>query len=149
MNIKIVTQIFFAHHRTFNMPARPTLTPRTLPAWLARFGRFPKRKIHRVTLLLAHAHTRSSQHILQITAGKLAIILKVLHGKINVAINLISRAPSQKLLHQGDNLRHMLRYAWMHISLKHIQSAHILKIGGNIFLRHRCCHCLVLVVVLP
>ena len=40
----------FNHSRTFNVPAGPPSTPRTLPGRLARFGRFPEREVAVVPL---------------------------------------------------------------------------------------------------
>ncbi len=53
MDVKLLTQVFGAHGRAFNMPARKTFAPRTCPT-LNMFGwcLFPERKILRVPFFL-------------------------------------------------------------------------------------------------
>ncbi len=53
MDIECVAQQFFAHRRTFDVPAGSAGAPRAVPRRLARFGRFPECEIGDVPLPFA------------------------------------------------------------------------------------------------
>ena len=68
VDIKVFTQIFLSHRRTFAMPSGETITPRRRPAHdMFRLCTLPKSKVYRVMLLfLSVEGTRRIDHILDI-----------------------------------------------------------------------------------
>ena len=69
VEIKGAPQVFRAHGRAFNVPARAAFAPRAVPGRFARFGRFPKGKVHRVFLAFIHVNAGTGHHVVQRAAG--------------------------------------------------------------------------------
>ena len=132
MEVKGFAQILHAHGRAFNMPARTTGTPRALPCRLARFSGFPQRKIHRITLAVINVYTCTSQHIFQITAGKLTIVFKFFYTVENVAINNIAVAIVNQALYGSDDIIDMLGYTRINVCTAYIELIHYFKVGINV-----------------
>src|SRR5687767_10622076 len=77
MNIKLGTQVFCCHSRTFNMPARETYTPGRFPAHdMLRRCIFPKGKISAVPFfLLSFQVPGVFKKVINHAAAELAIIM--------------------------------------------------------------------------
>ena len=136
VNIKAVPQVFAAHSRTFDMPAGATHTPRAFPRRFTRLGGLPQGEIHRIFLLITDLHTRTCQHIIQITAGELAVIGEFLHRKINIAVYLISEAFGHQRAYQINDLLHMPGNSGVDVGRQYIQCLGVLEIRGDILLCH-------------
>ena len=137
MDIKAFAQIFAAHGRAFDMPARPPFAPGAGPADFAGFCRFPERKIQRVTLGLARCHARAALQVVDIAAGERAVFRQRTHVKIDVAASGIGMAAVDDALHQRDDIANMLRHARMLVCRQHVQRSGVFKISGDIFFRQR------------
>ncbi len=75
MNIDRIAQIFFRHHRAFNMPSRTSLSPWRLPCRFAFFFRFPEYKIERLFFQISRYFNipMTSLQIFQIFMRQLSI----------------------------------------------------------------------------
>ncbi len=88
MDVNLLPQIFSGHHGTFNMPARPALTPRRLPVRLAFFLGLPKHEVKGVLLgLPSHLDIAvPGLQVVEVLVGELAIFLKFAGAEIDGAI---------------------------------------------------------------
>ena len=50
VNINCLTEMFHCHRRAFDMPPRPSFSPRAIPPWLGWLGALPEIEITRVFL---------------------------------------------------------------------------------------------------
>src|SRR5690606_6070772 len=112
MDIELISQIFAAHRRTFNMPTRETHTPWSRPTHnMLRLRFYPKGKIQTATLLILSAEFACIiEQILQIAVSQYGIIVFLhifVHIEINGSIDLISIAIVDDLLNHLDLLRNM------------------------------------------
>ena len=72
MNIDFLTQIFFCHHRTLDVPSRTSFTPWRYPERFSFFFRFPQDEIQRIFFLIFAGHqkrTITGSKIIQIFVG--------------------------------------------------------------------------------
>src|SRR5690606_2179338 len=114
VDIKLITQVFAAHRRTFNMPTWKTYAPRCRPAhnmfWL-RF--YPKCKIQSsFFLILTAKFSRIIQQVFQITIGQNGIIMLFgvfIHIKVYGTVYFISITVVDNLLDHLDLFRNMSR----------------------------------------
>ena len=114
------------------MPARAAIAPGARPGGLAGLSRFPQRKVHRILLAVVHVHTRASHHILNITTGQLAIMLKFFYAIENVAVHYISIAIINQALYGANDILDMLGYARINMRTAYIQLIHYFKIGIDV-----------------
>ena len=91
MDIKRLPQQSAAHRRALNVPAWPAFAPGTVPRRLARFGRFPERKVARRTLL---ARRLAAFALLAVgrAVAELAVIRRAIHVEEHVAIGFVGKA---------------------------------------------------------
>src|SRR5664280_2889886 len=108
MNIKSFAKIFSAHSGTFDMPARPALSPGTFPERFSFLAILPENKIQRVFLFIINVHARTGDHFFQITSGKAAVLVKIIYRKIHITLDTIGMTLLQKNADKGDHLRYML-----------------------------------------
>ena len=108
VNVKWLAQIFRAHGRTFDMPARPPGTPRAIPSRLARLARFPQGEIQRRALALIYFHPRAGFEFIDFFARQFAVIGEARNRVIHVAVDPVGESFGCKLFNDGDDLSHML-----------------------------------------
>src|SRR5215469_3604240 len=69
MYVKMLAKVLHRHSATFDMPARKTVSPGTIPRHLTPgFGRFPQREIFKVVPISIYTLAYSRQHIIQLVA---------------------------------------------------------------------------------
>ena len=61
MDLNLISQLFFRHHRAFNMPARPSLAPGRLPVRLTLFFRLPKHEIRRILFIILTSYLQFTE----------------------------------------------------------------------------------------
>ena len=133
MEIKFLAEIFQRHRGAFNVPARTTFSPGAVPARFAWFGRFPKRKIHRMLFPRIDFNAGTSLHILQFASAELTIAGKFLYTVKNIAvIHSISVTIVDKLLYHRNDIRNGLTDTWIYICALYIERIHCFKIGLDI-----------------
>src|SRR6266704_2508732 len=113
MYVKMLAKVLHRHSATFDMPARKTGPPGTIPRHLAPgFGRFPQREIFKVVPISIYPLAYSRQHILQLVAGELPVLRKAFNVEVDVAVDLIGNALCQQTLDDSDHLRDVLCRTW-------------------------------------
>src|ERR1035437_8525159 len=75
VNVKFLTQVFMAHGRTFDVPARKSFSPWTWPVHeVLGFRFYPKRKIQPAPFFVLPAKIPCiDQQIIQLTVGKYGV----------------------------------------------------------------------------
>src|SRR5262245_58365416 len=87
MDVDLLPEMFHTHRRALDMPAGSAPAPRAFPERFARLGRLPEREIGRRLLAFVDADTVTGNHILEITARKLAIVWVGRDAEVDVAIH--------------------------------------------------------------
>lgn len=109
VDIQRLAEVFHAHRRAFDMPARTAHPPRRFPRRLARLLRFPDGEIHRMALVRVNVDARAALQILKVLAAELAVAGERLRIVVNVAVVAgIGQALVDQLLNQRDDIRDML-----------------------------------------
>ena len=93
------SQVFLAHGRAFQVPARPPGAPGTFPARFARLCRLPQCEVERVAFALIDVHTRAALQLVDIAAGELAVCGEAAHGEVDVAVCLVGVPRVDELFH--------------------------------------------------
>ena len=105
MNIDGITQDFFRHRRTFNVPTRPPRPPGTRPRRLTRLRTFPQSEVGRVPFATVGFRTSPNQQLLETAPAQLAIICVLCTIKIDIPFERIGKP----FLNQGgNNILHLL-----------------------------------------
>ena len=86
VNVEGFAQVFLAHDRAFDMPARAAFSPGARPGGFPRLGGLPEREVHGVFLALVHRHPGAGLHVLQVSARELAVFRKAVHREIDIAL---------------------------------------------------------------
>ena len=95
MDINLLSQIFFRHHRTLNMPARTSLAPGRYPERLSLLLRLPEHKIKSILFLVLTCHqerTFTGTQVIKILVGELAVLLKLPCTVVDRTVFLISES---------------------------------------------------------
>ena len=83
---------------------------------------------------LVHFYPCAGFHVVQRASAQLAIVCKLFHRIIHIAVNDIGKAVFDQLSHHIDDFLHMCRYFGVDRRPAHIQLVHHFKIAGNIAL---------------
>src|SRR4030042_6408434 len=135
MYIYGLAQILHSHHRTFQMPARKTHTPRAGPLHdMIRLGFLPKGKIDGISFVLRDLHANTGQHFLGISAGKLAVIPELGHIEVNGAVCLVSETFFQKRLYHLYLLDNMACCSRADIRPDAVEPVHVPEVIAGIVL---------------
>ena len=86
VNVDRGAEVLVDHGRALDVPARTALAPGRLPGRLARLGRLPDGKVHRVLLELADRDARAGLQVLKGLVGQLAVLGEGLGAEIDVAV---------------------------------------------------------------
>ena len=70
VNIDRVTQVFFSHRGTLDVPARTAPAPRRIPAWQLRRRWFPQDEVVCCFLVRRNLDPRPGDHLPQISLGQ-------------------------------------------------------------------------------
>ncbi|OPY06317.1 MAG: hypothetical protein A4E66_02249 [Syntrophus sp. PtaB.Bin001] len=132
VNIKGFTKVLLAHYGTFDVPARPTGSPGTLPSRFICLTGLPKSKIHGIVLMFIDINTGTGHHIFQPATGKLAITGKAIYGEINVSFNDICQPTVLKLPDQFNHPFYMFRCAGSNGRSQNSQACHVLVMRRNV-----------------
>ena len=117
------------------MPARSSHAPWRLPCDLRFFfACLPESEVQRIFLYLSDSDTRTALEVVDVLAGKFSIISKLARRIIDVSVSFVSIALVDQSLHECDDLRDVLRYLRMNVSLQHVESFCIVEIFFYIFL---------------
>ena len=109
VDIQRLAEVFHAHRRAFDMPARTAHPPWRFPRRLARLLRLPDGEIHRMALVRVNVDARAALQILKVLAAELAVAGERLRIVVNVAVVAgIGQALVDQLLNQRDDIRDML-----------------------------------------
>ena len=89
------------------MPAWPTLPPRRIPTWLARFSGFPQHEIQRVIFRFFNFNPGARSQILQPLISQCSVTRKTTDGVIHItAGSRIGESLLNQNLDHGDDIRH-------------------------------------------
>ena len=130
MDVDFVSQIFFAHHGAFDVPAGTAVAPGRLPVGLPFLLGLPEHKVQRILLLILAGHqkgTLSALQIVQVLVGQLSIITEASHTVIHRSVvRHISVAVVDQLLDHLQHAADLLSGLGMHCGGAHVQGFHIL-----------------------
>ena len=141
VDVEMIAKVLATHRRTFTVPTREAIAPRTWPAHdMLRLSFLPKGEIHLIALLVRSVEcTRIIDDIIQVAPRKNAIVMVavvLLHIEIHRALAFVGIAILQDFLHQlnllDDVSRGMRFYTWR----KHIQRIHCLMVAVRVILSH-------------
>ena len=109
VDVELVTEVFFAHHGAFEVPAREAVAPRGRPAHnMLRLSLFPDRKIvRRLLVALPVKGARPFEGRLEIATGKDAVLMVLIvffDVKIDGAVRLVGIASLENLFDRLDLL---------------------------------------------
>src|SRR6476646_2115743 len=79
VNINLVAKGLARHRRALDVPAGPSLAPRTLPPRLAGFGSLPEGEVTWVMLALVRLDARSRKHRLGVAPREASIAREAWH----------------------------------------------------------------------
>ncbi|BAF58477.1 hypothetical protein PTH_0297 [Pelotomaculum thermopropionicum SI] len=132
VDVKVGSQVFQRHCRTFDVPARPAGPPGAVPAGLTRLCRLPEGKVQGVALARIHLDPGPGLHVFQGAAGKLAVPGKLAHLEVNVAVHHIGRALFHQFIHHFNDVGDVLRHQWVPVRPAHVQGVRIFKIFADV-----------------
>ena len=112
MNVDLIAQILFAHHRAFDVPARPSVAPGGFPGGLAFLFGLPEHEIQGILLLIFAGNQQgalAALQIVQIFMGELPVLRKAPGPEIDRSVRRHIGVPLfdeglDHLLHAADFL---------------------------------------------
>ena len=132
VEVEAFTQIFHAHGRAFNVPARTAFTPRAGPSRFTRFSSFPQSKVHRIAFAVIYVNASASHHIFKVTTGKFAVMLEFFYAVIYVTFNFVSIATVDEGLYGLDDVFNVFRNTGINVSAFNVQFVHYFIVGINV-----------------
>ena len=138
MDVNRLAEHGLRHCRALDMPARPPLAPRTIPArlcGLARLRSLPKRKVRRVALARIDLDPRARHHVVPGASRQLPVIRHRRHVKQHAILARISMTLVDQRaddLHHSRNVIGRMRTVRR---LDHPQRAHVVAIDPLELLR--------------
>ncbi len=133
VDIEGLAEMSNGHGGTLNMPAGPSLPPRTRPGRLTGLGTLPEGEIHRMAFPLIYIHPRACLEIIQSTFGEPAVIRILCHFKVDVPIHLVCQTLPNQSFGQPHNVGHMLSRFGFDGRRPYAQFPHVIVIGLNEF----------------
>jgi hypothetical protein len=86
VNVDLLAQVSQVHRGAFDVPPRPALAPRAVPARLTRLRRLPQGKVAFAFLLPARLHPRTRDGIFQLAPRELAVVGVGTYAEIDIAV---------------------------------------------------------------
>ena len=126
VNVEGLAEIFTAHGRALDMPARTAFPPGAVPGRLSGLAGLPEGKVHGMALARVHFYARPGRHIFQTTMGQLAVFGKTIHRIIHISIHGVRELFGFELVDEGNHLRDVLGCAWL---MRRRQAAEGLHVG--------------------
>src|SRR6266852_3321098 len=111
-----------------DMPARPSLSPRTIPEYLARLLTLPEREIARVLLSRIRINPVNRQ-ILKLLVRKLPVAWKLGNIKVDITLNPVPQTFLEKSGDLIDDLGNMIRSIRVQVDAIHMKILHVLEEG--------------------
>ena len=134
VQVNCFTQMFAAHCRTFNMPARTAFAEWACPVWFTRFCSFPQGKVCSGFLDFANFNSCACFQFFQWLMAQFAIVLERVYTEVNVAVfNSICVSFVNKSLNNINDFRNMVRNSWTHICKANIQTLQVVIVFVFIF----------------
>src|SRR5687768_14100380 len=93
VDVESHTEVPAGHHGTFDVPPRPSRSPRRWPRRFTLFRRLPQSEIHRMFLGLVRFDPLTGSHVLERTPGQAAVTIESIHGEEDISIRLVGSAP--------------------------------------------------------
>src|SRR6266852_5297556 len=115
-----------SYRSILDVPARPSLSPRTLPEYLARLLALPQSKVSRMLLPRIRINP-VNRKILKLLMREFSVARKLGNVEINISIHPVSHSLLQKSSDLIDNLGNMIRSLSVQINTVHVEFFHVLE----------------------
>ena len=129
MDVEGLAQMRGAHRRAFDVPARPTAAPRTVPARLIGERRLPQHEVGRILLVRRHLDPRAGDQLVARAPRQSAVVAHARHAEQHVAFGGIGVAVGDQALDHGDHLADILRGTRFDVGGQRAEAAHVALVG--------------------
>ncbi len=139
MNVKLLAEIFLAHHGAFQMPSREAFAPWARPVHdVRRVCLLPQRKVvWRPLVALAVKGAGTFQSVIQSAPGKHSVMIFLIvcgNVEIHAAVADVGKAGIKNLLHRFNLLDNVAAGTWLDGRRRDIQLAHRLVVAERVCL---------------
>src|SRR5213593_1650639 len=128
MNIIRRPKIRQGNRGVLDVPAWPSLSPRTVPEYLARLLALPQRKIARMLFPRIRIHPVNRQ-VLKLLVRKFPVAWKLGNIKVDITLNLVSQTLLEKSCDLIDDLGNVIRSIRVQVDAFHMEIFHVFEEG--------------------
>ena len=137
VEVEGVAEVFVAHGRAFDVPARTAFAPGAVPRRFTRFRAFPEGEVHGVVLAVVDFDAGAGHHVVEAAAAQFAIVGELFDAVIDVVVDDIGIALVNQGLDHVDDFRHVFRNAGVFVGPADMELVHDFEIRGDIAVGNR------------
>ncbi len=127
-------QVFLAHGRALDVPARSAPPDLRVPERLALLGRLPEGEVvDALLVVLVGVAAAARPAVLEVDLGQPAVGRELVDGEIDGAVLLVGEALLEEGPDEGDHLRDVLRGPGVMVGGQDVQEVALGHEGGDIF----------------
>ena len=132
VEIEGIAEVFIAHSRTFDVPARTAFAPRAVPRRFARFSPFPESEVHGIVFAVVDFDAGAGHHVVEAAAAQFAVVVKFFDAVIDVVVDDIGIAFVDEGLDHVDDFIHVFRNAGIFVGPADMELVHNFEVRCDI-----------------